>query len=206
MKNLVIGVIVSSLVFIGLGWLLVGRQTPEKIFDLAITSQDHQTNASASATLVEYSDFQCPACGAYSELVSQLKKDLGAKVNIVYRHFPLRQIHKNAQLAGQAAEAASSQGKFWEMHDILFENQIDWAELENPAAKFEEYATSLNLNIEKFRTDSESQAAKAKIDADYASGLRFTVNATPTFYLNGVKMTNPATYETFKGLVESKLQ
>lgn len=206
MKNLVIGVVVSTVVFIFLGWLLVGREKPTPTYDMAITSTDYQTNASASATLVEYSDFQCPACASYQELVRQLKKDLGSKVNIVYRHFPLRQIHKNAQLAGQAAEAANMQGKFWEMHDLLFENQLAWAELDNPMGEFEKYASELKLDVEKFKTDTQSTNAKDKVDADYAQGLRFLVNSTPSFFLNGVKMTNPASYETFKQLVEAKLQ
>lgn len=206
MKNVIIGVVLSTIIFIGLGWLMVGRggstTTP---IDLGITQEDNQTS-SASATLVEYSDFQCPACGAYHELVSQLKDDLGDRLNIVYRHFPLRNIHPNAQLAAQAAQAAALQGKFWQMHDKLFENQLAWSELEDPTDSFKAYATELELDIDQFTTDLTSKAVEDRVNRDYASAIRFGINSTPTFFLNGVKMTNPASYETFKQIIEAKLQ
>ncbi|OGV93637.1 hypothetical protein A3B57_02575 [Microgenomates group bacterium RIFCSPLOWO2_01_FULL_47_10] len=206
MKNIVIGIIISCTLFIGLGWLLVGKEKPTPTFDMQIVAADHQTSASASATLVEYSDFQCPACAAYYELVGKLKADLGDRINIVYRHFPLRSIHKNAQLASQAGQAASLQGKFWEMHDLLFASQTKWAEIEDPTATFISYAAELGLDAAKFTADLTSQPVIDAVNANYSSGLKFGVDSTPSFFLNGTKMTNPGSYEAFKQLVEDKLK
>ena len=93
----------------------------------------------AAATLIEYSDFQCPACGSYYPIVKKVTEDLSAKVRFAYRHFPLPQ-HKNAKLAATVAEAAGRQGKFWEMHDLIFQNQSDWSEEKNAAVLFARYA------------------------------------------------------------------
>ena len=211
MKNLVIGVVVSSIVFIFLGWLLVGREKPVQTFDMAITSTDYQTNASASAVLVEYSDFQCPACASYHDLVSQLKADLGDRINIVYRHFPLRQIHKNAQLAGQAAESANIQGKFWEMHDLLYEKQDEWGNLVSPLSReqvltyFQSYAGQLGLDINKFTKAIETNEAINIINEDISAGTASGVNATPTFYVNNTKISEPS-FAAIKKEIDRVLQ
>lgn len=155
----------------------------------------------APFTLVEYSDFQCPACSAYEPMIQRLIKENPEKVRLVYRHYPLRSIHANAQAAAEAAEAANIQGKFWEMHDVLFNTQTDWSNEKNPSAKFEEYARSLGLNVDQFKSDSKSKAVKDKIDADYSSGTRSGVQGTPTFFLNGKQITSPQTYEELSALV-----
>jgi len=155
--------------------------------------------------LVEYSDFQCPACGAYYPVTKQLIEEFGENIAFVYRHFPLRQIHKNAELAAQAAEAAGKQNKFWEMHDMIFENQKEWSNERNAKEFFVRYADALDLNKEQFVTDFDSKEIKNKINADYQSGLRFNVNATPTFFLNGEKLQNPRNYEDFKSLIQGAI-
>ncbi|MFC1653599.1 DsbA family protein [Patescibacteria group bacterium] len=207
MKNVIIGVVVSTLLFIGLGWLMVGRTPELKTVEFTFSENENIAgNASASATLVEFSDFECPACASYSYMVNQLKQDLGDKVRIIYRHFPLRSIHDNAQLAGQAAQAAGNQEMFWQMHDKLFENQISWSELDNPEETFIGYAEELELDIEKFKTDLHSQEVEDKVNSDYQSGIQAGVNSTPSFYLNGLKLQNPGSYETFKQLIEQNLE
>jgi len=158
----------------------------------------------ALATLIEYSDFQCPACGSYYPIVKKVSEDLGAKVRFAYRHFPLPQ-HKNAKLAATVAEAAGKQGKFWEMHDLIFQNQSDWSEEKNAAIFFAKYAQELGLDLTRFQTDIASDDIKAKIENDYKSGVKAGVNSTPSFFLNGKKMDNPRNYDEFKNAIEQTL-
>ena len=130
--------------------------------------------------------------------------ELGEKVRFIYRHFPLRQ-HLNSKVAAYAAEAAGKQGQFWQMHDLLFDGQEKWAEEKNPRDIFVEYARSLNLDIEKFKNDLNSKEIRQKVEADLQSGLKAGVNATPTFFLNGVKLQNPASYEEFKNILNEEI-
>lgn len=162
-------------------------------------------NKDAKVTLVEYSDFQCPACGAYYPIVKQLNLEFAGRIQFVYRHFPLTQIHANANLAALSAEAAGKQNKFWEMHDIIFENQSKWSGEKNAKDLFVEYAQKLNLDVEKFKNDLDSDEVQEKVANDYQSGIRLGVNATPTFFLNGTKLQNPASYEAFKKLLEEAI-
>jgi len=159
-------------------------------------------NREASVTIVEYSDFQCPACGAYYPVTKQLVEEFGENIAFVYRHFPLSQIHKNAELAAQAAEAAGKQNKFWEMHDMIFENQKEWSDERNVKEFFVMYAEALNLNKEQFVADFDLKEVMDKINADYKSGLRYSVNAVPTFFLNEEKLQNPRNYEDFKSIIQ----
>jgi protein-disulfide isomerase len=159
---------------------------------------DHSMGATDSAKLlVEYSDLQCPACAAYHPLVKQVMENFGSQIRLVYRQFPLRSIHKNAQIAGQALEAAGLQGKYWEMQDILFTRQKDWDTKSNAQEIFVTYAEELKIDIEKFKTDSDSEEVKNKINADYQSGERANINSTPTFFLNGVKLEPATSYDDF---------
>ena len=163
------------------------------------------SEGSASATLIEYSDFQCPACKVYQPLLGQVLSAFPEKLRFVYRHFPLRTTHKNAQLAAQAAEAAGKQGKFWQMHDMLFDKQDSWSKLPNPKDTFIEYAQVLELDKDKFRTDLDLAEIAQKIDADLSGGEAAGVDATPTFYLNGQKVENIKGLEDFKKRVEDAI-
>jgi protein-disulfide isomerase len=158
----------------------------------------------AEATLIEYGDFQCPACATYYPMVKQLLDEYPDTLRVVYRHFPLPS-HRNAYPAAQAAEAAGRQDKFWEMHDILFERQSEWSNLSNPQDKFEEYAEELELDMEQFVTDYESEEAREKIDADLLSATQLGVNATPTFYLNGKKLAPVRSYQDFSSRVQEEI-
>jgi protein-disulfide isomerase len=140
---------------------------------------------SAAVVLEEFGDFQCPPCGRMHPVVEQLKKDYGNRLRFVFRHFPLQQIHKNAFTASRAAEAAGMQGRFWEMHDLIFDNQAQWAESAEPRPVFADYAKRLGLNVDKFRTDMESQTAADRVRADYERGTSLGVAGTPTFFVNG---------------------
>lgn len=158
-------------------------------------------NKNAKVVITEYSDFQCPACASYYGLVKQAHKDFGDNLAIIYRHFPLRQIHANAEIAALSAEAAGNQNKFWEMHDMLFENQKNWENDKNAKDMFIGYAKELGLNSEQFKRDLNSKESEQKIEADYQSGVKAGVNHTPTFFLNGKEIQNPRNYEEFKTAV-----
>jgi protein-disulfide isomerase len=211
MNKVVIGIIaLSAIILIGGIFLFSsGEQaTQETIAKVQATTAITETDQvkgtqNAAAILIEYSDFQCPACTRYHSFVNQAMEEFGSEIQVVFRHFPLTQIHPNAELAARAAEAAGKQGKFWEMHDLLFDLRDEWSNEANPQDFFLEYAQSLNLDIEEFKTDLDSPEVKDKVTQDYQSGLQLGVNATPTFFLNGTKLQNPRTYEEFKTLLQS---
>lgn len=152
----------------------------------------------AKVTLIEYSDFQCPACGAYYSMVKKLSQEF-KNVSFVYRNFPLSQ-HANAWPAAQAAGAAGKQGKFWEMHNMLFDNQNAWSGSTSPEEIFNAYAKTLGLDMNKFKDDSNSAEIKAKIESDYQSGAN-QIDGTPTFFLNDKKIQNPQNYDDFRNII-----
>ena len=202
----IIAVVVIGSIF-GIVKLASKSQTPgsgSNISALTISAisdnENIKGNKDAQATLIEYSDFQCPACASYYPILKKVSEDLGAQVKFAYRHFPLPQ-HKNAKLAATVAEAAGKQGKFWEMHDLIFQNQSDWSEEKNAAVIFAKYAQDLQLDLAKFQTDIASEEIKAKIENDSKSGVKAGVNSTPSFFLNGKKLDNPRNYDEFKNAI-----
>jgi protein-disulfide isomerase len=138
----------------------------------------------ATVTLEEFSDFQCPACGGLEPGLRNVLKDYGDRVRLVFRNFPLA-MHKYAFQAARAAEAAGQQGKFWEMHDMLYDNQKEWSDSMEPRVQFDSYATRLGLDVQKFKADMERPELTERIKADYARGMSLGVKGTPTVYLNG---------------------
>jgi len=177
------------------------NKQPLSLASAVIGSDWIKGNKEAKIVITEYSDFQCPACASYYGVVKQIHKDFGDNLAIVYRHFPLRQIHANAEIAALSAEAAGKQGKFWEMHDMIFENQKKWEGEKNAGEIFIKYGEDLGLNIEKFKQDLDSKEVKDKVEADYQSGIKAGVNHTPTFFLNGAEIQNPRSYEEFKNII-----
>ncbi|KKQ75884.1 MAG: Protein-disulfide isomerase [Parcubacteria group bacterium GW2011_GWC1_38_6] len=162
-------------------------------------------NKEARVKLIEYSDLQCPACRAYQPILKQAYDEFGDQTSFVFRHFPLKSIHKNAALAAQAAEAAGVQGKFWEMHDILYEKQIEWSDEKNPTDKFVEYAQSLGLSVEQFKSDINSGTIKEKVEFHYQASIALGLDGTPTFFLNDKKIQPPSSYEELKSLIELEM-
>ncbi len=157
---------------------------------------DHvEGNPNSKVVLVEYSDFQCPACGQFYSVVKNLKAKYGEQVTIVYRNFPLPQ-HDKSTLAARAAEAAAVQGKFWQMHDKLFDGQAIWTNKSETEATqtFTDYASQIGLDKAKFSIDMNLPAIADRIQRDLTSGISSNVDATPTFFLNGTKLTNLASY------------
>ncbi|MFT7328083.1 MAG: protein-disulfide isomerase [Crocinitomicaceae bacterium] len=148
-------------------------------------TEHEKGNPESNIRLVEYSDFQCPACKNTAPIISSLIEEFGDQFVFEYRHFPLRSIHPNAQVSAQAAEAAGIQGKFWEMHDMLFDKQAEWGQSFNPERYFRTYAIELGLNEDRFRFDLESDAVKDRVNADYDAGVEAGVKGTPNFILDG---------------------
>jgi protein-disulfide isomerase len=140
--------------------------------------------ANAKVTLEEFSDFQCPACGSLEPGLRRVLNDYGDRVRFTFRHFPL-QMHKYAFVASRAAEAAGQQGKFWEMHDMIYDNQKEWSEAMEPRVQFDAYATRLGLDVQRFRADMSRQDLADRITADLMRGNTVGVKGTPTIYLNG---------------------
>ena len=160
---------------------------------------------SAKATLIEYADFQCPACRNYAPLVRQLGKDFGNKLLLVYRFFPLTDIHQNAMSSSLAAYAASKQNKFWEMNDLLYENQSTWADSGKAQEIFTDYAKKLDLSISQFTSDFNSETGRNFINAEQNAGLSIGINSTPTFFVNGQKIENPQNYAAFSKLIQDAI-
>lgn len=165
---------------------------------------DHVTGGSDSKViLVEYGDYQCPSCGGAHPNVNALLEEYGDDITFIFRNFPLTSIHPNARAAAAVAEAAGLQGKYWEMHDMLYEAQNDWSSLDTKQRTtiFNSFAKSLNLDIAKYEEDMASKNVNQKISFDLAVGKSAGASATPTFYLNGEKLDD----QTASGIVQGDL-
>ncbi len=194
---------------VGFIWLVayeLGGPSAEPQKHLEIQADDWiKGNKDAKVTLVEYLDFECEACGAYYPVVKRLEAELGGQVRFVTRFFPLPG-HKNSMTAASAAEAAGRQGKFWQMHDMLFENQKTWAEKSAADPKlFVDLAKNIGLDMARYQKDVNDSSLRDRIERDKRSGEALAVQGTPSFFLNGQKLTNPRTYEDFKTLISAEL-
>jgi protein-disulfide isomerase len=165
------------------------KETEEKYqaprLEIPVTPErDHiEGPVSATLTLVEYGDYQCPFCGAAYPEVKKVQKELGSKLRFVFRNFPLTNMHEHAMNAAETAEAASAQGKFWPMHDFLYEHQ---ATLGDPSAALG-YAKKLGLDTQRFEREIAQHMYQKRIKDDFVGGVRSGVNGTPTFYVNGIR-------------------
>lgn len=147
-----------------------------------------EASSSSQVTLVEFGDYVCPACGVYAPIIKKILTDYSGKVTYVFRDFPLS-YHTNAPLASFAAQAAGLQGKYWEMHDKLFENQSAWSNAEDARTIILGYAKELGLDLVKFESDLGSHDIKNKVQLGTSDGNKVGLSETPTFYLNGEKVT-----------------
>ena len=155
--------------------------------------------------VIEYSDFQCPFCAQYAPHLEQLTKDFPNEVVVIYRHFPLSTIHPNSQKAAFASEAAANQGKFWEMHDILFERQEEWSDALAPEPFFEGFAREIGLDLEQYRVDFESDEVSSRVREDAAEATSIGLNSTPSLFINGDAGAFGADYDSLKNAVNSAL-
>lgn len=169
---------------------------------MPVTERDHiQGNPNAPLTLLEYGDYECPYCGAAYPIVKQVQKRMGDRMRFVFRNFPLTQIHPHAEQAAEAAEAAGGQGKFWEMHDTLYEHQDALDALHLVA-----YAADLGLDVEQFEEDLAAHTYAGRVREDFLSGIRSGVNGTPTFFINGQRHDGSYDLPTLLAALEAALE
>lgn len=187
-KTLITFIVVTLGILLGVGGLLwqFGVSAEKPIADIA--GNYRHVKGEGSVELVEFSDLQCPACAGVQEPLKKILAKYEGKVRLVYRHFPLTSIHKNAMSAAWAVEAAHNQGKFWELHDLLYVKQSEWSELADPKEKFGEYAASLGMDKMKFLVEMELPATKEVVSADLLAATRFRLTGTPSFFVNGIKI------------------
>lgn len=157
-------------------------------------TQHIEGQGKSGVTLVEYGDYQCPFCGQAYPVIKQVQADLSDKIYFQFRNFPLVNVHQNAFAGARAAEAAALQGKFWQMHDTLYDNQdpngrSGWVASNDPLNKyFAGFAKQLGLNVDQFKTDYNSGKVNDAINADMAEGTKLKVDSTPAFFLDGKKV------------------
>lgn len=169
---------------------------------------NHVIGANAKkVNLTEYGDFQCPACGAYHPVIKQLIEKYKNDIVFQFRNFPLTSLHQNARAAARAAEAADKQGKYWEMHDVLYEQQKSWETSSNASSVFEGYAAQLGLNIDTYKKDYASNEVNDVINADYNEGQKLNITGTPTFFLQGKKIEDtPRDLDGFSKLIDQAIK
>jgi protein-disulfide isomerase len=158
-------------------------QDEEAKLSVPVTKSDHSAGGDAApVTLVEYGDYQCPFCGQAYPLVKAIQRQMGSSLRFIFRNFPLTNAHPFAEGAAEAAEAAASQGKFWEMHDLLYENQANLG-----PGLLVEAASSLKLDVKLFLGDLQARKYKERVRRDFMGGVRSGVNGTPGFFVDNVR-------------------
>jgi protein-disulfide isomerase len=168
---------------------------------LPVTERDHsQGPSTAPVTLVEYGDYECPYCGAAHPIVKEIQRRLGDRLRFVFRNFPITTAHPHAEHAAEAAEAAGAQGRFWEMHDYLFEHQRALSD-----RNLEEYAAAIGLDVERFDSDLEGTVNAERVRTDFMSGVRSGVNGTPTFFINGRRHDGAYDVETLLAAIRAAM-
>lgn len=206
MSSTVLTVVGLVVIVGGLIWVSSSMRPAPAVVAPVVAADDHIKGATSSpVVLVEYLDFECEACGAYYPVVKQMEEEFGDRITFVVRYFPLPG-HRNGLPAALAAEAAGRQGKFWEMHDLMFTRQAEWGEKQVATPEvFEGFAQELGLDMEKFRTDTASSEVRARVERDINEGRAAGAQSTPTFFLNGSKIQNPQSPEAFRALLQAAL-
>jgi protein-disulfide isomerase len=179
---------------------------PTGPIDVSADDDPAKGDKNAPVTIIEFSDFQCPFCARFhTQTLPQIKSkyiDTG-KVKLVYRDFPLTSIHPNAEPAAEASECADEQGKFWEMHDLLFEKQDEWSDI--GISKFKDYAKELNLDADKFNKCLDSSKYKDEISKDMQDGVAAGVQGTPAFFVNGILLSGAQPFTAFDQVIQQEL-
>lgn len=159
----------------------------------------------AGVTLVEWGDYECPFCGEYYPIVKQAVADFNTQITFQFSNFPLVSIHQNAFASARAAEAAGLQNKFWEMHDLLYQNQSQWSSSSDPTSIFNQYAQQLGLDVTKFKQDYSSTQVNDLINADMAQGNKLGITGTPTFYLDGKQLQVGQSLQAFEQDIKNEI-
>ncbi|HSX36452.1 MAG TPA: thioredoxin domain-containing protein [Patescibacteria group bacterium] len=172
----------------------------------AVATNHVEGSTKTGVTLVEYGDYECPYCGVFYPVAKQVAAKYSDKITFQFRNLPLLQVHKNALAAARAAEAASLQSKFWQMHDLLYQNQDSWSQSSNAQDIFNQYATTLKLNLTKFKADYASSSVNDAINADISAFLKTgNQESTPTFFLDGKKIQPVNTVDSFSKLIDAEI-
>lgn len=201
---------IGIIFFVAFAFLIYKTSGPQVVADpsLLIGQNSYMTGKKeAKVNIVEFGDYQCPACAYASPIVDKLIEIYknNPDVNFVYRNFPLPQ-HSNALISAEVAEAAGVQGKFWEMHSMLYNGQNDWSGNPKPLDIFVGYAQNLGLDVKTFTDAVNKNKFQDTIFKDRSNGQALGINATPTFFINGEKMNGILGFDEFKKLIDSKLQ
>lgn len=159
--------------------------TPSANIPAGAVPAHYKGGAAAAVTVEEFADFQCPTCAVLHPTVQQIQAAYGDRIKIIFRNYPLQQLHPKAYDAAVAAESAGLQGKFWDMQNLLFNNQQAWATSSDHRQMFEEYAQRLGLDVEKFKDDMAGMAAKQRVDKDLERARAMNIGGTPSFLING---------------------
>ena len=170
-----------------------GNQTPQTTTTTEIApppTANAPTNTEPRAVVVieEFGDYQCPPCGNLHPHMTAIKKDYGERIRFVFHHFPLTTIHANASMAAEAAVAAGYQGKFWEMHNLLYDNQKAWSEVPDLQPVVTSFARTIGLDLNRFLTDMKSPRTASTIASDVDQAMRRGVDSTPTIFIDGEKI------------------
>ena len=170
-------------------------------------SQNITGEGKSGVNLVEYGDFECPFCEQYEGTLEQVRQLYGAQIHFQFRNFPLTSVHPNAYAASRAAEAAALQGKFWEMHDTLYQpnNWSQWSTASGPTKFFNQYAQQIGLNVEQFKTDFASDKVNAQVSADLGEANKLGLTGTPTFFLDGKQVQINNTLDDFKKILDAEI-
>lgn len=213
--------LILAVIVLGLGGIFWLTRNKASAPSGSSTPTNHQRNqGSSGVVLIEYGDFQCPACGSFYPIIKQLETQYSDRVTFQFRHLPLTQLHQNALAGARAAEAAGKQNKFFEMHDKLYEENgayyaaqqqgqtyNTWINSSNAMLYFTDYATQLGLNVDKFRTDFASSEINSAINADRSLANKKGYNSTPTFELDGKKIeNNPPDYASFAKVLDDAIK
>jgi protein-disulfide isomerase len=218
----IIIIIIVLLIAVGGGWLLMRVPT-----SAPLTSQPPLTTATptqrvfppdtqpahfkgridAPVQIEEFGDYQCPPCGQFHPIAKRIMNDYGDRIRFSFRNYPLTQIHKNAAIAARAAEAAGQQGKFWEMHDLLYERQTEWSKADDARPLFIQYAQQLGLDVNRFQQDIDGAVAGMRVAQDADLGNLRGVKGTPTLFLNGreVQFEQFMDYDKLRAIIDAAL-
>ena len=176
------------------------RPDPNRRYEISTEGSPARGPEAAKVTLVEFSDFECPFCGRVRPTLAQIEEEYGDDVRIVFKHLPLA-MHPKAPAAHAASEAAHRQGKFWEMHDLIFDNQREISD-----EKYQEWAGTLGLDLEKFNADRNSKEVKDRVQIDVRQAQGLNVRGTPGFFVNGRFLSGAQPFEAFKRLIDEELK
>lgn len=201
--------VVIAVLLLGMGGLSALRAANNNDFGI-LTAEEMapythiQGNADSRLVFTEFADYQCPACSEAVALVDTLVQKYGTQVRFEYKNFPLKMIHSNAYLSAQAAEAAGLQGKFLEMHKMLYEKQAEWASMKAPSATFSGYAKQIGLDVDKFKGDMNSRLVRSIVRTNEKEAQELKLEGTPTFMVNG-KVVKPESKEELNGMIDEAL-